>query len=202
MATKKKKYYVVWRGHRPGIYDDWTAVLQQITSYQGALYKSYKSKWEAEKAFKQGPSAMKAGKDTARAPFIRDSISVDAACSGNPGVMEYRGVETASRKEIFHQGPFPMGTNNLGEFLALVHALALQKKAGTKRPVYTDSGTALAWVRNKKVKTMLPRNEKTRELWDMVDRAEAWLRNNSYDIPVYKWDTRNWGEIPADFGRK
>ncbi len=202
MATKKKKYYVVWRGHRPGIYDDWTAVLQQITSYQGALYKSYKSKWEAEKAFKQGPSAMKAGKDTARAPFIRDSISVDAACSGNPGVMEYRGVETASRKEIFHQGPFPMGTNNLGEFLALVHALALQKKAGTKRPVYTDSGTALAWVRNKKVKTMLPRNEKTQELWDMVDRAEAWLRNNSYDIPVYKWDTRNWGEIPADFGRK
>jgi len=57
-------------------------------------------------------------------------------------------------------------------------------------------------VRNKKVKTMLPRNEKTRELWDMVDRAEAWLRKNSYDIPVYKWDTRKWGEIPADFGRK
>jgi len=202
MATKKKKYYVVWRGHRPGIYTDWSAVLQQITSYQGALYKSYKSKWEAEKAFKQGPSALKVAKDNSRAPFIRDSISVDAACSGNPGVMEYRGVDTASRKEIFHQGPFPMGTNNLGEFLALVHALALQKKAGSKRPVYTDSGTALAWVRNKKVKTMLPRNEKTRELWEMVDRAEAWLRNNSYDIPVYKWDTRNWGEIPADFGRK
>ncbi len=202
MATKKKKYYVVWRGHRPGIYDDWTAVLQQITSYQGALYKSYKSRWEAEKAYEQGPSAMKAKKETAGAPFIRDSISVDAACSGNPGVMEYRGVDTASREELFHQGPFPMGTNNLGEFLALVHALALQKKAGTKRPVYTDSGTALAWVRNKKVKTMLPRNEKTRELWDMVDRAETWLRKNSYDIPVYKWDTRKWGEIPADFGRK
>ncbi len=201
MAVKKKKYYVVWRGHRPGIYDDWNAVKQQITAFQGALFKSYKSKWEAEKAYKQGPSAMQKDEKKA-APFIRDSISVDAACSGNPGVMEYRGVDTATRKEIFHQGPFPMGTNNIGEFLALVHALALQKKEGTRRPIYTDSGTALTWVRNKKVKTMLPENEESAELWDMIRRAEAWLRNNSYDIPVYKWDTKNWGEIPADFGRK
>jgi ribonuclease HI len=95
-----------------------------------------------------------------------------------------------------------MGTNNIGEFLALVHALALQKKNHTHLPIYTDSGTAMALVRNKKVKSNLPRNEQTKDLWNMIGRAENWLKNNETDIRVLKWDTTNWGEIPADFGRK
>lgn len=134
--------------------------------------------------------------------YIAESISVDAACSGNPGVMEYRGVKTDTRAVIFHRGPFSMGTNNIGEFLALVHALAVQKKNNTKLPVYTDSGTAMAWVRNKKVKSSLVRNDQTKDLWDMVERAQNWLKTNESDIPILKWDTVNWGEIPADFGRK
>ena len=60
--------------------------------------------------------------------IIKESIAVDAACSGNPGNMEYRGVYTKTKEQIFHQGPFPQGTNNIGEFLALVHGLAFFKK--------------------------------------------------------------------------
>ena len=117
--------------------------------------------------------------------------------------MEYRGVETKTKKEIFRQGPFEDGTNNIGEFLALVHALALLKKKGLDLyPIYTDSRTAISWVKNKKIKTTLIKNKKNAPLFDMMERALDWLNKNSFKNPVIKWETENWGEIPADFGRK
>jgi ribonuclease HI len=134
--------------------------------------------------------------------IIRCSLSVDASCLGNPGVMEYRGVYTATGEEVFRQGPFPEGTNNIGEFLALVHGLALLKKHGSPMPVYSDSVTARAWVRKKLCKTQLQRSESNRALFELVERAEFWLRQNAYSTPVLIWDTPRWGEIPADFGRK
>lgn len=135
--------------------------------------------------------------------IVSKSISVDAACSGNPGIMEYRGVKTISGDQIFHRGPFKNGTNNIGEFLALVHALALLKKKNREDlAIYTDSKTAMAWVRNKQVKTTLKRTKDNKELFELVERAIIWLKKNTYSTQIIKWDTSNWGEIPADFGRK
>ncbi|KAA6303564.1 MAG: Ribonuclease H [Candidatus Ordinivivax streblomastigis] len=133
---------------------------------------------------------------------ILNSLSVDAACSGNPGIMEYRGVFTATGEEIFHQGPFQQGTNNIGEFLALVHGLALLKKQNSTIPVYSDSVSAMAWVRNKKAKTTLEHCEANKILFELLARAENWLKTNTCLNPILKWETREWGEIPADFGRK
>ena len=130
------------------------------------------------------------------------SLSVDAACSGNPGVMEYRGVDTATGREIFRMGPYPDGTNNVGEFLALVHGLSLMKKNGCTLPIYSDSVSAIAWVRAKQCKTKLMRTERNIPLFDLIARAERWLQSNTYSNQILKWDTPNWGEIPADFGRK
>jgi ribonuclease HI len=127
---------------------------------------------------------------------------VDAACSGNPGVLEYRGVDTRSGAELFRQGPFPEGTVNIGEFLAIVHALAMLKKIQSDWPVYSDSRTAIAWVRDKKIKTNLQRTSKNEALFKLVDRALVWLNENRWKNPVRKWETTYWGEIPADFGRK
>ncbi len=135
--------------------------------------------------------------------FPKISISVDAACSGNPGIMEYQGVETNTKRRLFHQGPFRDGTNNIGEFLALVHGLGYLKKHGYDSvPIFTDSVTAMAWVRNKKAKTKLDRTAHNAILFDLIERAENWLKTNTYNNPILKWDTENWGEIPADFGRK
>jgi len=131
-----------------------------------------------------------------------ESISVDAACSGNPGMLEYRGVYTKTGKEIFHQGPFRNGTNNIGEFLAIVHALALLKQKNSQLPLYSDSRTALKWVQQKKAKTKLEKNEENEYLFELIARAENWLQNNEYSTPLLKWETEAWGEIPADFGRK
>ncbi|MCB2219691.1 MAG: ribonuclease H family protein [Bacteroidetes bacterium] len=206
------KYYVVWKGNTPGVYESWEECQKQIAGFPQAVYKSFKDKALAHKAFSEGWEYY-IGFDERKLNFkpedrarvgdpIADSLSVDAACSGNPGILEYRGVFTGSGRELFRQGPFPEGTVNIGEFLALVHGLAYLKKKNRKVPVYTDSRTAISWVKNKKVKTKLERTPKNEKLFQLVDRALYWLHNNTYANPIIKWETEYWGEIPADFGRK
>lgn len=130
-----------------------------------------------------------------------DAIAVDAACSGNPGPMEYRGVDLRTGQQIFHYGPV-QGTNNIGEFLAIVHGLALLQQQGSNKTIYSDSISGMAWVRNRKAKTTLPMTPENAKLWDVILRAERWLKTHPYSNRIVKWDTDKWGEIPADFGRK
>ncbi len=208
--SKKQKFYVVWQGRQPGIYERWDEAKIQVEGVEGARYKSFESKTEATEAYRQGPPKFfRKNAPTAasgRLPLvgkpIADSLSVDAACSGNPGVLEYQGVRTATKEPVFAMGPFPEGTINLGEFLAIVHALALLKKHDSALPVYSDSRTAIAWVRKKEVKTNLPRTARTEALFRLVDRALLWLRTNPYPNKILKWETEHWGENPADYGRK
>nr|WP_208021476.1 ribonuclease H family protein [Flavicella sediminum] len=208
-----KKYYVVWEGKKKGIFTSWNICKKHIEGYAGAKYKSFADKELAEKAFKgayedyKGVSTKKkvltAAEKMAYGKPILNSIAVDAACSGNPGLMEYRGVATSTGTQLFIQGPYKKGTNNIGEFLALVHGLAwLQNKKQPEMLIYSDSRIAISWVKQKKCKTKLPQNEDTKVLFDLIKRAENWLRNNSYKNPIVKWETKAWGEIPADFGRK
>ena len=130
-----------------------------------------------------------------------DAWAVDAACSGNPGRMEYRGIDLATGAQVFHFGPIH-GTNNIGEFLAIVHALALMEREGIRKTIYSDSYNAILWVSKKKCKTTLARDEQTARLFDIITRAEFWLRTHNIQVPIVKWETSEWGEIPADFGRK
>ena len=209
------KFYVVWIGRQPGIYATWADCQQQISGYQGAKFKSFPTRAQAEQAFSEpyrqhigtgGASSPKPARLTVeeleKLGVILDSVCVDAACSGNPGVLEYQGVETASGELLFDAGPFDDGTVNMGEFLAVVQALALLKLAGRDCCVYSDSVTALAWVRNKKAKTAMPQTKSNEPLFAMIEWAEAWLRDNTYSNPILKWDTERWGEIRADYGRK
>ncbi len=209
--AKKQKYYVVWHGNKPGIYMSWDECKAQITGFAGSKYKSFDTLALAEYAYSQNyekfilPSSNNTmtAKKASKENIITDSICVDAACSGNPGDLEYRGVETLSRKQLFHQGPFKEGTNNIGEFLAIIYALAALKKVGNAHTViYSDSQTAISWVKNKKVKTTLARTPGNRPLFEQVDRAEKWLKESTFETRILKWDTISWGENPADFGRK
>lgn len=209
----KQKYYVVWEGVNPGIYTSWTDCQLQTKGFDGAKYKSFDTLEEAERALASSPYAYIGKKAKEAGPqrsvhnsllcadIIDNSLAVDAACSGNPGPMEYRGVHIASRQEIFHFGPVK-GTNNIGEFLAIVHGLALIKQKGFDMPIYSDSAIAINWIKQKKCKTKLPRTNETEELFKMIERAEKWLRENTYTTRIYKWETKKWGEVPADFGRK
>ncbi len=209
----KQKFYVVWEGNTPGIYTSWTDCQLQIKGVEGAKYKAFSTREEAEKAYASSPydyigsNAKKKGTSARNvsgslpAEVSRGSLAVDAACSGNPGPMEYRGVYLATGEEIFRFGPI-RGTNNIGEFLAIVHGLALLKQRELQIPIYSDSVNAIAWIKQKKCKTKLEQNSETAEVFEMIRRAEKWLRENSFRVPILKWDTKKWGEIPADFGRK
>lgn len=208
----KKKYYVVWKGKHPGIYDSWEACKAEIEGIKNAQYKSFSSMEEAKLAYNSNYAEYKGkgkGKPELSAQDLLrigdpnyHSISVDAASSGNPGRMEYRGVDTRSGKTLFRQGPFEEGTNNVGEFLAIVHGLAYLQQRKSDRIIYSDSRTAMSWVAKKACNTKLERTKVNKKLFDLVDRAVDWLRENNYNNPVVKWETKAWGEIPADFGRK
>lgn len=210
--SKKSKFFVVWDGREPGIYRSWDECKRQVHEYPEAKYKGFTTEKEAREAFLSPYWDFVGKKAKANQPSkeqiieaglpIQESIAVDAACSGNPGLMEYRGVYTKTGELLFHVGPFADGTNNIGEFLALVHGLAFLKQRNSALPIYTDSKTALAWVKAKKTKSLLEKTAKNAEIFNLIDRAESWLKNNNYSTQIIKWNTEVWGEIPADFGRK
>jgi ribonuclease HI len=204
---KPSKFYVVWEGYESGIFLSWEECKLKIQNYPNAKYKSFASLPEAKDAFNTGffnyKKQHKQVSNTLSTEGIEwNSIAVDAASSGNPGKMEYRGVVTKTKQVLFHMGPFPNGTNNIGEFLALVHGLAFLKSKKSDLPIYTDSKIAMSWIRQKKCKTKLSPNSKNAELFELVKRAEVWLTKNTIHRSVLKWETKSWGEIPADFGRK
>jgi ribonuclease HI len=210
--AKKEKFYVVWYGNPAGIFGSWKECQRSIKGVSGAQYKSFPTFAEAKVAYNKEYNDYK-GKNTKKKTLSKEqldkigepnlySIAVDAASSGNPGKMEYRGVDTQTHKQLFHQGPFQQGTNNIGEFLALVHGLAFLKQKNSDRILYTDSRIAMGWVKKKKCNTKLVRTKKNEAVFDLVVRAEKWLKTNTYATKIVKWETKVWGEIPADFGRK
>ncbi len=208
----KKKYFVVWEGHRPGIYNSWNECQAQINGFPNAKFKGFIIYENAKKALAEGhekywgtdyfeitltdQQIKKIGRP------IEDSIVVDGGCSSSTGIAEYQGVYLKSRKQIFHKGPFEDGTNNIVEFLAIVHALAFCKKNQLSIPIYSDSKYAISWVRDKEARTNHSRSNRNKELFTLIDRAVLWLKENKYPNKILKWETKAWGENPADFGNK
>jgi ribonuclease HI len=213
MSRRSDKHYVVWQGRRPGVYSSWAEAEKAVKGYVNAKYKAFPSKAAAERAFKEGPdkywgtgkfvSKLSKKELAAIGPPPKQGIAVDAAWNAETKAMEYRGVWIGNHRVAFRQGPFPLGTNNLGEFLAIVHALGLLAERKLGDPVYSDSLTAISWVKKKTVKSRSQAEGKTGDkVNQLTARALAWLQENKYKNKVLKWETAAWGEIPADYGRK
>ena len=207
MNAKHPKWYVVWKGRKTGLFSSWDEVRPLVTGYPGAEFKAFPTREDAERAWRAGYAAYKGRAATqgrwrtsAHPPQV-PSIVVDAAASGPRGPMEYRGLRLDTGEVLFHRGPYPAGTANIGEFLAIVHALAWLAQRGLDWPVYSDSQTAIGWVERGRCRTRLSPAE-AGEVFDLIGRAEAWLAAHPHHNPVLKWDTQAWGEIPADFYRK
>lgn len=207
---------MVWNGVTPGIYTTWAEAKAQIEGFPNAKYKGFATQTEAVDAYRGNPAdhlgilksiveRRKNGQRPLTDPTIRlDAIAVDAACSKNPGPVEYQGVIVGTGEVVFRHEPIPEGTNNIGEYLALVHALALLEKLGdTTTPVYADSRTSMAWLRNRHSNTRLIPHAGNLQIMELLRRADAWAQAHPViKNPVLKWNTELWGEIPADFGRK
>lgn len=207
----KAKYYVVWKGRVAGVFGSWEACKEQVQGFEGALYKSFPDRDSAEIAYNNDPKKYLTGKpkqpkisaEERKSGYTENALAVDAACSGNPGDMEYRGVYVKTGEVIFQSPVYKCGTNNIGEFLAIVHGLALIQKQGIKDIIiYSDSATAQSWVRKKKCNTKIIPSPNNQKVFERIQSAEKWLQENTYTTPIKKWHTEIWGEIPADFGRK
>jgi ribonuclease HI len=206
----KHKYYVVWRGRQTGIFSNWEDCSKQVTGFTGAEFMAFENREAAERARRgayadykgQHISILSPQRLAAIGAPIQNSYAVDAACSGNPGDLEFRCVHTESRREVSRHGPHAQGTNNVGEFLALVHALALFDRQHISLPIYSDSENGIAWVQAQRCKTRLVRTRQNAELFEQIAWAEGWLAGRRYANKILKWETEAWGEIPADFGRK
>jgi ribonuclease HI len=200
------KFYVVWKGRSTGIFRDWDSCKKSIEGFDGAQYKSFKTEKEAEAALKQGYyKSIKPQESSSSLKQPKPNYPawvVDAAWNTKTGDMEYQGIDLLTKKPIFHKGPYFDGTNNIGEFLAIVHALALLHKHQSDAPIFSDSKTAIAWVKKKQANTKLDRTPRNGELFELLERAEAWLKTHSFSNKILKWETKWWGENPADFGRK
>ncbi len=219
----KKNFYVVLKGHEIGIFKTWSECLTAVNGYSGALYKGFGTEEDIlnDIQFKEIYNLLGNKKTTSKSEtiknndksavkeYIEDSIAVDGACSGNPGLGEYQCVSVETEEVIFHHSEFENTTNNIMEFLALVevlkYTLKLQKK--DRKIIYTDSITAMAWVRNRKAKSTLEKLRGNEDSFLAIQRDEKWLKDNDDDLKlveslITKWDTKKWGEIPADFGRK
>lgn len=213
MTKKKKiKFYTVWVGREPGVYSSWDECQLQINGFENAIYKSFPSREEAEKAFKAdskdyiGIVNFKSTLSDSELSLIGlpkdNSICVDGAWNTSTNAIEYQAVILPKKEIIFHAGPFSAGTNNIAEFLAIVHALTYCQKNPNISAVYSDSRTAISWVKRKKAATKIISTDATAQIIAIVRRAEDWLHRNAYNTPILKWETSAWGENPADFGRK
>jgi len=205
----RQKYYVVWKGRKTGIFTSWAECEKQVKGFVGAQFKSFESEVDAEAAYLAnyddyiGKASSSGMWKTASIKPLLPSICVDAACSGAPGVLEYRGVNTETGDEIFRAGPYADGTNNVGEFLAIVHALTWQEKHNLHIPIYSDSENAISWVNTGQCRTKLKHTSKNAIIFAIIRSAENWLAENELsEDKILKWDTPLWGENPADFGRK
>lgn len=217
---KSKKFYAVFEGRQTGLFFTWPDCEAQVKGYKGARYKSFPTRAEAETALmlnqatsqtelflldsqvNSRPGLTAHPQSDSPVPYILDSLSVDASCLGNPGDVEYRGVHTGTKEILFAVGPLAYGTNNLGEFLGIVDGLRYLQARGLTIPIYSDSATGMSWVKKKRVQTKLARRPENQDIFERIDQALEWLNHHTYPNPILKWDTVNWGEIPADYGRK
>lgn len=204
------QFYGVWVGRKPGIYTTWPDCQAQTSGYSGAKFMKLNAKTmeEAQAEYDrlaEGHNISKAiKKETSVSKAQDDVLTVDGASNGTH--CEYQAVWHPSREQAFASKRFENGTNNIAEFLGLVHAIKYLMEHNKPLKVYTDSVTAMAWIRDKKANTTAHLTGKaTNELTQLITEAEQFLQQNAAILnkaEILKWDTKHWGEIPADYGRK
>lgn len=212
---KRSKFYTVFRGFVPGVYETWEECQASTKGFSGASFASFKTRAEAEHALSVGDlKKWREMEETLKkdrwmhSDVLKDGpcLVVDAACSGFPGPVEFRGVLLPSSAEAFRCGPFRNGSNNIGEFLAIVTGMRWLNERSLAIPIYSDSKCAIGWVTHRGVcNTSMDKADQSAEIRSELARAESWLRGpfaHKYIKLLRKWDTEELGEIPADFDRK
>lgn len=192
------KYYAVKVGKKIGIYYSWEDCKEQVNGYPKAVYKSFTDIVEANN-FISATTVVKP--KIPATTYSKNSINCDGAYSSSTGIMEFKIQDTKSG-DLIRKKLYSCGTNNIAEFLGLCYAMKyLDMTNSRKTIIYTDSITAISWVKNKNINTVFDYKSNDRLNRD-VEECLYFIRNTDSTFNIKKWDTVNWGEIPSDFGRK
>jgi len=121
----------------------------------------------------------------------------------NSGPSEYRCIDIKT-KEIIFSTKIGFASNNMAEFLALMQALILSDSLKVSTTIFIDSWIAIAWFKNKRCYSRITLDDRTRDVYELIAECIDWLKKNKHRKlnTVILWQTRQWGQIPADYNRK
>ena len=186
--------YAVWQGRRTGIFTKWEEARAQIDGYPSPGFAAFLSRAEAERELEERRRLL-----APAGPPPEAGIAVDAACAGAVGPLEYRGIDLRTGETVFAEGPVDAGTNNLGEFLAIVRALEMLDRQEVSGPIWSESDVAIAWVGEGRHRSSVKPTDRNRELRRRLCRAELFLVDAPAPADVRRWRSDAWGAIPVEF---
>lgn len=213
--ASKQKFYAVRKGYQTGIFLTWEVCEKYVKGYPKAEYKSFYNKDDAEDYMRgkenEYTTVTNSNSNSTHIPtgaFLAvDGGTIGGNNSNGSTKCQYQIYNSQTQKVELTSKPI-VGTNNIGEFLGIVKAIGILHKQNLHHiPIYSDSLIAIKWVKDKKAKTNLGNNNSSVDsivnTLDMLEAAEKFLHTISLaNFTIRKWETKSWGENPADFGRK
>jgi ribonuclease HI len=197
----QKKFYAVAKGRRPGIYYNWPDAQSQVEGFNGALYKSFLTRQEAEEwlknpVLKKSHAAGNKKEQVHRHEPGQDGVVIytDGGSSGNPGPGGYGVVQIYKGERKEFSGGFRLTTNNRMELTGVIVALRNLKHSDVPVTVYTDSdyvvnginkGWAEKWRRNnwmKSDKKPALNSDLWGELLDLIEPLDitfSWVKGHA-----------------------
>lgn len=98
------KYYAVKKGATPGIYLSWDECQKMINHYPGAVYKSFKTKEEAENFLGTEKKGVKEEKSKIENPNCNNYAFVDGSFNAVTGTYGYGGFVCSDGVEHYIEG--------------------------------------------------------------------------------------------------
>ena len=204
MAKSKNKVYLVEEA--PGKYrsfDNWPACQafvqgRPIAFAGGATREAAMQKLNATRDWQLsgGPKKKSSSKPKVPGgPLPTEGLTSDAGTHGNPGPCEYQ--VTDLKGKILEHRHLGVHTNNYAELAGIEAMVRIAGERG-ESVCWTDSTIAMGWIRSGRLGPTVREPELIKGLIHRINALQAEYPN----VTLKKWNTREWGQIPSDFGRK
>lgn len=135
-------------------------------------------------------------------------VFVNCKCEDNPGIAKFQLYDLNLKKVLTVSDNFYC-SNDLTEFLGLVNSIYYCFHNNHEH-LFSNSETAISWIRKKKYRSNLIRTKETEITWDKINKALKWLKTLEYTdksgsfrdpstkkiVYVHKWLESEWGKSP------
>ena len=192
MISKKEiQYGFQFRDETRGIIVNWYPKKGTVFAQKNDAQLVFPEKTTSEAELL---SILKGNKKVTPLKKPTSGICTDAGTHGNPGPSEYN-VSDLNGNVLAH-AHLGVHSNNFAELAGILAGISYAKTHRIS-DVWTDSQVCLFWIKNKRVGKDVHERD---AVLNLIEAIHSELKGASVNLK--KWDTKKWGEIPADFGRK